>query len=72
MSPTTTVDLLVRADRVFSADLDLDGPGAVAIDDGRIVASGPDARELSARRTIDLGDTVLLHADSAHRAALHA
>lgn len=54
------VDLLVRAGRVFSADIDLDGPGAVAIDRGRIVASGPDAIDRPARHVIDLGDTLLL------------
>jgi dihydroorotase len=58
--PTSPVDLLVRADRVFSADLDLDGPGAVAVTDGRIVASGPDARDLPAKRIMDLGETLLL------------
>src|SRR4051794_15777171 len=54
------VDLLVRADRVVSPDIGLDGPGAVAISGGRIVASGPGASRVSAARTIDLTDVVLL------------
>ena len=36
------LDLIVRADRVFCADTGIDGPGAVAVRDGRIVAAGPD------------------------------
>jgi len=35
------IDLLVRANRVVSPDLGMDGPGAVAIRGGRIVAAGP-------------------------------
>ena len=54
------VDLLVRANRVVSPDLAMDGPGAVAIRGDRIVASGADAAALQARRVIDLGDAVLL------------
>jgi len=38
---TLKYDLLVRAGRLFCAASRLDGPGAVAIRDGRIVASGP-------------------------------
>ena len=38
-------DLLVTANRVFSADLGLDGPGAVAVREGRIVAAGADVAE---------------------------
>jgi dihydroorotase len=54
-------DLLVTADRVFSADLGLDGPGAVAVREGRIVAAGPDVAETTAAaETVDLGDAVLL------------
>ena len=62
-SPVATpIDLLVRADRVVSPDLSMDGPGAVAIRGGRIVASGPDAavRGTGAARVLDLGDVVLL------------
>ena len=33
--PGIDVDLLVRADRVFSPDHDLDGPGIVAIEGRR-------------------------------------
>ena len=54
------VDLLVRANRVVSPDLAMDGPGAVAIRGDRIVASGADAAALQARRVVDLGDAVLL------------
>jgi dihydroorotase len=43
-----TVDLLVRAGRVFCAATGRDGPGSVAIRDGRIVEAGdrPAAREV--------------------------
>ncbi len=60
MSMNGPVELLVKASRVFSADLGLDGPGAVAINEGRIVAAGPDATDRIAQETIDLGDAVLL------------
>src|SRR4051794_8342962 len=60
MSMNAPVELLVTADRVYSAEPGLDGPGAVAISEGRIVASGADALGRSAARTIDLGDAVLL------------
>lgn len=60
MSMNAPVELLVKADRVFSADLGLDGPGAVAISEGRIVAAGPEAVDRPAQETIDLGDAVLL------------
>ena len=60
MSMNAPVELLVKADRVFSADLGLDGPGAVAVNEGRIVAAGPDAADRPAQRTIDLGDAVLM------------
>jgi dihydroorotase len=54
------IDLLVRANRVVSPDLRLDGPGAVAVQGDRIVASGATALGLAASRVIDLGDVVLL------------
>jgi dihydroorotase len=54
------VDLLVKADRVVSPDIGLDGPGAVAIRGDRIVASGPGAVGLAAARVINLGEAVLL------------
>ena len=60
MSMNAPVELLVSANRVFSAEPGLDGPGAVAISEGRIVAAGPDAVGRAAQRTIDLGDAVLL------------
>jgi len=60
MSMNGPVELLVTANRVFSADLGLDGPGAVAVNEGRIVAAGPDALDRVAGETIDLGDAVLL------------
>ena len=60
MSMNAPVELLVKANRVFSADLGLDGPGAVAVTEGRIVAAGPDAVDRLAQETIDLGDAVLL------------
>ncbi len=52
-------DLVVNAGRVFCADTGLDGPGAVAVKDGRIVASGPDVSG-SSRETLDFPDCVLL------------
>jgi dihydroorotase len=47
---------------VVSPDLDMDGPGAVAIQGDRIVASGPAAGASAerTRRVVDLGDVVLL------------
>lgn len=57
--PIGRVDLLVRARRVVSVDLGLDGPGAVAVRGDRIVAAGPEA-SADAARAIDLGDVVLL------------
>jgi len=53
------VDLLIRAGRVFCADTGLDGPGSVAIDGDRIVASGPDV-VVDARQTLDFPDDLLL------------
>ena len=52
-------DLIVKAGRVFCADTGLDGPGAVAIADGRIVASGPDIGG-TAHETLDFPDCLLL------------
>lgn len=60
MSMNAPVELLVKASRVFSADLGLDGPGSVAISDGRIVAAGPEAGDRPAKEMVDLGDAVLL------------
>ena len=52
-------DLLIHAGRLMCADSKLDGPGAVAIRDGRIVAAGVDV-EGSARRTLEFSTGVLL------------
>ena len=52
-------DLLIRAGRVFCADSGLDGPGAVAVKDGRIAASGPGV-DGSAAMTFDFPDAVVL------------
>ncbi len=57
--PQLDHDLLIRAGRVVCTRTGLDGPGAVAIRDGRIVASGPNVGG-SARQVIDLPDAVLL------------
>ena len=54
-----TVDLLIRAGRVFCSETGLDGPGAVAVRDGRIVASGESVAE-SARETLSFPDCVVL------------
>ncbi len=53
------VDLIVKAGRVSCADTGLDGPGAVAIKDGRIVASGATVSG-SAHETLDFPDCLLL------------
>ena len=58
MSPTP-IDLLVRAGRVFCADTDLDGPGAVAVRGDRIVAAGPKI-ETPAAVELDFPDALLL------------
>ncbi|HLZ08636.1 MAG TPA: amidohydrolase/deacetylase family metallohydrolase, partial [Chloroflexota bacterium] len=50
---------MIRAGRVVSSVDGLDGPGAVAIRDDRIVASGPDVTGTAAL-TIDLPDAVVL------------
>jgi dihydroorotase len=52
-------DLIIKAGRLFCADTGQDGPGAVAIRDGRIVASGPDVSGPAAE-TLDFPDCVLL------------
>ncbi len=52
-------DLIVKAGRLFCADTGLDGPGAVAITDGRIVASGPNVSG-PAHETLDFPDCLLL------------
>jgi dihydroorotase len=53
------VDLLIRAGRVFCAVLGLDGPGAVAVRGGRIVAAGP-VVDTDARETLDFPGGLLL------------
>jgi dihydroorotase len=72
---TYVADLLVRADRIVCKEAGLDGPGAVAVHQGRIVAAGPDV-ELAARQTVTLepGDVLLpgfvdLHAHPDKRTA---
>ncbi|MDP6714261.1 MAG: hypothetical protein QF368_06535, partial [SAR202 cluster bacterium] len=52
-------DLIVSAGRVFCADTGLDGPGAVAVKDGRIVASGPEIRGTT-KESHDFPDCLLL------------
>lgn len=52
-------DLIIRAGRVFCADAGLDSPGAVAVWDGRITASGPDVSG-EAREILEFSDGVLL------------
>lgn len=52
-----TVDLLVRAGRVFCAATGRDGPGAVAVRDGRIVDAGENP---SARKILEYPDALLL------------
>jgi dihydroorotase len=52
-------DLLIRAGRVFCTETGLDGPGAVAVRDGRIVASGPEVGA-EAGQTFDFPDCLLL------------
>ena len=59
MSESQAHDLLVRAGRVFCADTGLDGPGAVAVSNGRVAASGPDV-DGTASETLDFPDAVLL------------
>ncbi len=52
-------DLLIRAGRVFCSETGLDGPGAVALKDGRIAASGPGI-EGSAAMVYDFPDALAL------------
>jgi dihydroorotase len=59
MSISQTHDVLIRAGRVFCADTGLDGPGAVAVSNGRVAASGPDVDGV-ASETLDFPDAVLL------------
>lgn len=56
---TPHADLLIRAGRLYCADTGLDGPGAVAIEGDRIVASGPDVA-VSADRELEFTDAVVL------------
>ena len=61
MSSTDThaYDLLVRAGRVVCPATGLDGPGAVAVRDDRIVAVG-DQIDGAARESLDFPDAMLL------------
>jgi dihydroorotase len=60
MAPVTdTFDLLIRAGRVVSPADRFDGPGAVAIRGGRIVALGPDI-PATAAEVIDVPDAIIL------------
>ena len=56
---TTQADLKITAGRVFCADTGLDGPGAVAVKDGRIVYAGPDT-SFDARQAFSFPDGILL------------
>lgn len=58
-TPAPNYDLLIRAGRVFCAETGLDGPGAVALKDGRIAASGPGV-DGSAAMTFDFPDAVAM------------
>jgi len=63
MNPTSqqsaSVDLLIRAGRVFCAATGLSGPGAVAVQGDRIVAAGPHMTP-PAGQTFDFPDALLL------------
>ena len=59
MSESQSFDLLIQAGRVFCADTGLDGPGAVAVSNGRVAASGQDVGG-GASETLDFPDAVLL------------
>lgn len=52
-------ELLITAGRVFCARLGLNGPGAVAVSDGRIVAAGPEV-EARAERRLEFPEGLLL------------
>ena len=52
-------DLLITTRRLFCADTGLDGPGGVAIKNGRIVASGPDVSG-PASECLDFPDALVL------------
>lgn len=52
-------DLLIRCNRIFCADIGLDGPGSVGIRGDRIVEAGPDITG-PARETLDYPDALLL------------
>ena len=54
-----TYDLIIRAGRVFCADVGLDGPGAVAVKGDRIVATGRDVAGTAAK-TLEFPDGLLL------------
>ena len=53
------LDLIVRAGRVYCADTGIDGPGAVAVRGGRIVAAGPEVSG-DAATTLEYEDCVLM------------
>jgi len=57
--PATQADFKITASRVFCTDTGLDGPGAVAVKDGKIVAAGPDV-SVDAKETLDFPDGTLL------------
>ncbi len=59
MSESQSFDLLIQAGRIFCADTGLDGPGAVAVSNGRVAASGQDI-DGGASETLDFPDAVLL------------
>ena len=68
---TKEYDLLIKAGRLFCSASGLDGPGAVGIRDGRIVAAGPEVIG-TAEKTLNYSDDLLLpglvdlHAHPAH------
>lgn len=53
------VDLLITAGRVFCSRSGLDGPGGIAVSEGRVVAAGPHVIA-RARRQLDYPDCLLL------------
>ena len=59
MSETIEYDLIVKAGRVFCSRTDLDGPGSVAVRDGRIVHAGKDVSGPS-RNTLNFPKGILL------------